>query len=296
MSTDKVQSMTLAEYERAADEYEKNLPLEHIMEGEAQAKQREITLESLALVRDRRPEVRVYNELLVQYFHKGQLRQVVPDNMIVLSDRPLATRKSYTIEYDPPPLVALEWVSDSSEGKDYKVSFQKYEQDLQVPYALFFHPEDQDLRVYRHTGAGYELIPVNAAGRQELPELELEVGLLDRWVRYWFRGQLLELPDALQRKIDELTTQVERAERRAEQADRLVRQERERAEQADQQARQERERAEQADQQARQERERAEQANQQARQSRERAEQAERELARLQALLAARPEGLPPAS
>jgi Uma2 family endonuclease len=261
MSTDRVQSMTVAEYERAADEYESTLTLEDVMEGEAQATQREITLESLALLRDRRPEVRVYNELLVQYFHEGQLRQVVPDNMIALSDRPLVTRKSYTIEYDPPPLLVLEWVSDASKNKDYKVSFQKYEQHLQVPYALFFHPDQQDLRVYRHAGPRYEVIPANAAGRHLILELELEVALQDGWVRYWFRGKFLELPGALQHAIDEVTV-----------------------------------RAELAEQQARQERERAEQAERLAQQARERAEQSEQELARLRALLAAQSGGPPPAT
>jgi Uma2 family endonuclease len=266
MSTGKAHSMTVAEYERAADEYESTLTDEDVMEGEAQATQREITLASLALLRDRRAEVRVYNELLVQYFHKGKLKQVVPDNMIVLSDRPLVTRKSYTIEYDPPPLVMLEWVSDDSKNKDYKVSFQKYERELAVPFALFFHPDHQDLRVYRHVGDSYELIAPNAAGRQDIPALELEVALLGGWVRYWFRGKLLELPGALQRSVDEVTARAEQAERRAEESE----------------------------QQARQARERAELAEQQARQARERAELAEQEIVRLRALLATQSGGPPP--
>src|SRR5688572_7655358 len=54
-------------YERAAQEYLRNLPLEHFMEATAQATQREITLASLALVRARRPDFHVFNELLVQY-------------------------------------------------------------------------------------------------------------------------------------------------------------------------------------------------------------------------------------
>ena len=55
------------EYEEAAEAYLRSLPLEHFMESTAQATQRKITLESLDLVQARRPDVQVFNELLVQY-------------------------------------------------------------------------------------------------------------------------------------------------------------------------------------------------------------------------------------
>src|SRR5262249_30499146 len=57
---------TAADYDRAALKYSRSLPLEHFMEALPQSTQREITLESLALLRARRPEVQVFNELLVQ--------------------------------------------------------------------------------------------------------------------------------------------------------------------------------------------------------------------------------------
>ena len=59
-------------YADAAQEYLRGLTLEHHMEATAQGRQREITLESLALVKARRPEVQVFNELLVQYPRRGQ--------------------------------------------------------------------------------------------------------------------------------------------------------------------------------------------------------------------------------
>jgi hypothetical protein len=79
---------TLQDYERAADEYCRSLPLEHFMEAKPQATQRAITLESWALLQARRSGVQVFNEMLVQYALPGGIGQVVPDNMIVVSDEP----------------------------------------------------------------------------------------------------------------------------------------------------------------------------------------------------------------
>ena len=72
-------------YEKAAREYLRRLPLEHFMESTPQATQRKITVESLDLVAAQRPDVQVFNELLVQYPLPRRKRpgQVVPDNMVV---------------------------------------------------------------------------------------------------------------------------------------------------------------------------------------------------------------------
>src|SRR5437660_7929861 len=90
-------------YAQAAREYCRNLPLEHFMEATAQATQREITLESLALVKARRPEVQVFNELLVQYPVRGRKRpgQIVPDNMVVLHEEPIKADGSYDTPIQP---------------------------------------------------------------------------------------------------------------------------------------------------------------------------------------------------
>src|SRR5437899_1493408 len=88
-----------ATYEAYAREYARKLPPEHFMEGKAQATQREITLESFALVKPHRPDLYVYNELLVQYPLRGQKRpgQVVPDNMVVVSDEEPKAQLSYSV-------------------------------------------------------------------------------------------------------------------------------------------------------------------------------------------------------
>ncbi len=199
---------TALDYDRAAEAYLKSLPLEHFMEAIPQATQREITVESMAVLKHYRRDVQSFNELLVQYVFQGQLRQVVPDNMVIVSDQPAEALTSYNIELEPVlPLVVWEYTSAGSARKDYEDSYRKYEQELKIPYYLLFHPERQDLRVYHQTGERYERLHPDAEGRYAIPELDVDIGILEGWVRYWYRGQLLEQPAEL----------VERMERQAQQ-------------------------------------------------------------------------------
>ena len=191
-------------YEKAAREYLYRLPLEHFMEAMPQATQREITLESLALVKAQRPDVQVLNELLVQYPLPRRKRpgQVVPDNMVVVHPEPIKAEGSYNLPLQPVgPFWVLEYVSKNSERKDYTENMNKYENDLKVPYYLTFMPEFQERTLYRHNGVKYVSIKPNAHGRCEIPELELEVGLHGGWMRYWFRGELLPLPAEWQEEM-----------------------------------------------------------------------------------------------
>ncbi len=70
-----------------AQKYLRSLPPEHFMEATGQSRQREITLESLDLLHYRKPEVQVFNELLVQYPRPGERKpgRVVPDNMVMIA-------------------------------------------------------------------------------------------------------------------------------------------------------------------------------------------------------------------
>src|SRR5688572_4656242 len=62
----KLASWTRADYERAAMDYLARLPPEHFMEATPHSTQREITIESFAVLRALRPGVELCNELLVQ--------------------------------------------------------------------------------------------------------------------------------------------------------------------------------------------------------------------------------------
>ncbi len=201
-------------YEIAEQRYLKSLPLEHFMESTPQATQREITLASFALVRVSRPEVQCFNELLVQYPRpdRGADRpgQVVPDNMVVVHGEPIDAVGSFMTPLQPVgPLLVLEYVSKGSVRKDYEVNYAKYENELKVPYYLLFYPDADELTLFHFKDERYSAVLPNAAGRRAIPELELEVALLEGWVRYWFRGELLPLPGDLLRQLnttrDELT-------------------------------------------------------------------------------------------
>jgi Uma2 family endonuclease len=202
-------------YYQAAQEYLRSLPLEHFMEATPQAKQREITLASFALVKPHRPDFHYYNELLIQYPLARQKRpgQVVPDNLVVIHEGELKVEGSYDVPLQPArPFWAMEYVSKGSKRKDYDENFDKYEHELKVPYYLLFQPDVLEMSLYRHTGKKYVSVKPGARDRCAIEELELEVALLNDWVRYWFRGELLPLPAELERQRDEAVRRAEEAE------------------------------------------------------------------------------------
>jgi len=86
-------------YDWAADRYLQSLPLKHFMESTGQSTQRKITVESLDLVTQIRPEFQVFNELLIQYPVPGENpdepARVVPDNMVIVWPKPLAPLKAF---------------------------------------------------------------------------------------------------------------------------------------------------------------------------------------------------------
>ncbi len=226
------------DYERAAEEYLRNLPLEHFMEATPQSTQRKITLESFDLLHLQCPDIQIFNELLVQYPLDDGLGQVVPDNMVVRCGNTVTAGGSFNLPFEPArPVLVMEYVSAYSQRKDYKESFQKYEEELRVPYCIFFYPERQDLRIYRHGGRKYRLLKPNAAGRFPIRELDLEVALLDGWVRFWYKGKLLDLPADLQRKIEAESQRAEQEKQRAEQEKQRAEQEKQRADAAESEVR-----------------------------------------------------------
>ena len=209
-------------YERLANEYCRSLPLEHFMESTDQAKQREITLESLALVTAQWPEFQVFSELLILYpLTDADLKKptrVCPDNMVVVYDEPIIAKGSFNVPLQPAgPTLILEYVSTENPRKDYVDNRRRYANDLQVPYYLLFEPEAQKLTVFRLSGKRYVAVKPNPAGRLEIAPLKLEVAILDGWVRFWFGGELLPLPgewlkerDAVRAENEELKKEIAR--------------------------------------------------------------------------------------
>src|ERR1700682_3125888 len=114
MASTKPRALITVSYEEWAREYLRGLPPEHFMESIGQSTQRKITLESLDLLKARRPDVHVFSELLVQYPRPRQRRpgQVVPDNMVVLSTQDIKADSSFNTPLEAArPFWVLEYVS-----------------------------------------------------------------------------------------------------------------------------------------------------------------------------------------
>ncbi len=129
--------------------------------------------------------------------------------MVVIHDGPIKAEGSYDLPLQPVgPFMMLEYVSKGSKRKDYEENHEKYEKQLKVPYYLLFYPDAQELTLFHHTGEKFVSVKPNDKGRLAIPELELEAAILDGWVRYWFRGELLPLPADLMRELQQ--TKIER--------------------------------------------------------------------------------------
>jgi Uma2 family endonuclease len=221
MASARPKALIAVAYEEAAREYLRSLGLEHFMESTPQATQRKITLESLDLVAARRSDVHVFNELLIQYPVRGQRKpgQVVPDNMVVISDEPPEAETSYNLPLEHSlPFWVLEYVSKKSRRKDYEENFDKYENALKVPYYLVFYPDNEELTLYRHTGKKYVSVKPNKHGRYGIPDLDLEVGLVEGWVRYFHQGKLLPLPAELEHELAAARHEAQEARHEAQEA------------------------------------------------------------------------------
>lgn len=182
-------------YAKAAQDFLESLPPEHFPEAFSQGEQRKFTLLTLERVASGYPGFRLFNELLVQYplDVSGQMTgQVVPDNMVVLSREPIDAYLSFDLALQPAkPFWMLDYVSRHNKRKPYAEHFKKFEQELRVPYYLVFHSDDADMTLYHLERNRYVAVHPNEQGRLPIPELELETGLVGKWMRYWFRGKLL---------------------------------------------------------------------------------------------------------
>jgi Uma2 family endonuclease len=216
---------TAETFEAAALKAMREQAVDDVMESWNHARQRAITVSAAPLIARRVRKFSMFNEMLVQYLVRGDetIHQVVPDNMIVLSEGPFDELASFNVPYQPVgPFMVMEYVSTSSERKDYDTNLTRYERHLKVPYYLLFNPEAQELILYRHNGRRYVSTPPYDAGLYPVPELEMHVGIIDDWVRYWHRGTLLPLPDELEAMLE-----AERGERAD--AERAARSEKRRA-------------------------------------------------------------------
>jgi Uma2 family endonuclease len=251
MAETKPRPLLRIEFEEAAEAYLRSLPPEHFMEATAQSTQRKITLAAFDVIHVARPDIQLFNELLVQY-RRGRssaIQQIVPDNMVVVWSEPIDANGSYDLPLQPTkPTWVMEYVSKHNKRKDYETSFGKYERELKVPYYLLFYPDNQEVSLYRHNSRRYVSVKPDEDGHLVIPKLEIEVALLDGWVRYWFRGELVPVTEELQKELLEVRRQLEVALRRADEEKRRADEENRRADDEKRRADEEKHRADELQQ------------------------------------------------
>jgi hypothetical protein len=219
MSSALPRALVEARYRRAAQAYMRSLPLTHFAQTTRQARQHALTFSTLGLIRSHRPDVHVFNELLIQFPRPRRRRRgrVVPDNMIVLSADPIRANLSFDLPLEPAgPFCVFDYPEEGNTRKDYDASFRVYERELKVPWCVRFTTDSRALALYRHTGTRYEPQAPNERGRLAIPELEVEMAVLDGWGRYWHRGELLLTSVEMVRELEVLRrARAELAARRA---------------------------------------------------------------------------------
>lgn len=193
-------------YDTQARAYQETLPLEHYMESPHQQMQRRITLASFDLIHADRPDIWCHNELLVQYPKSDDVRdigRVVPDNLIIVADKPILGRIAFNTPFEAGEMVmAMEYVSEESKKKDFETNMTRYER-LKIGYYLIFDPVAKTVHLFKRSPAKKTYLPVKAKrnGRYTVAPLELELGVYDDWMRFWFRGRLLPLPAELDEQL-----------------------------------------------------------------------------------------------
>lgn len=109
-------------------------------------------------------------------------------------------RRSYTPHAEGPvPLIVMEFISET-EGNEYSLNphypygkWYFYEQILQVPIYVIFHPYTGELDVYRLQENSYQSQNPDENGRHWLPEVDLFLGVWQgsrgsmdaNWLRWW---------------------------------------------------------------------------------------------------------------
>ena len=134
-----------------------------------------------------------------------------PDWVYVANVHPLKEgniRRSYTpyLEGEKPSMV-MEFISET-EGGEYSINphypygkWYFYEQILQVPVYVIFHPKTAELDVYRLHEGKYQLQTANENGRYWLEEIGLFLGVWKgkkaevdaNWLRWWDKQENLLL-------------------------------------------------------------------------------------------------------
>lgn len=178
-----------------------------------QARQRQITAWSFAVVAGVRPDVQAFTAVLIQDGPPGgdDPGQIVPDNFVVHAAKPIVAHDHYDVPFQPArPFVVFEYPSTPLQRKRIGRRVGHYEYNLAVPYVVVFDPESERLELQHMIGGMLVPSSVNAAGRADIPELGIELGVLDGQMRFWFRGEVIPLPADVLPEREEQAAEIAR--------------------------------------------------------------------------------------
>lgn len=140
-----------------------------------------------------------------------------PDVFIVL-DAEKRNRHSWTIweEGGKYPNVVIELLSESTADVDRTTKKKLYQNVWRLPEYYWFDPESLEFKGFRLSNGKYKAITPNAQKRLKSVELDLELGIHDRQLR-WFTsdGTLIPLPEEIERQSKEEAEQIALQERQA---------------------------------------------------------------------------------
>jgi Putative restriction endonuclease len=175
----------------------------------AQAKQRDITRWSFEIIRGVRPDVQPFTKLLIQFPDRdGVPDWIAPESTVFLHSTPLKIGNSFDVPFQPVgPFFVLEYLTEANQ-RSIQENYEWCERELKIPYYLRFDFETNAITLLNLKDGRYSALPPDANGRFALPELGLEVAILETWVRYWFRGELIPLPGELLNELAKLREEL----------------------------------------------------------------------------------------
>lgn len=193
-------------YDEAERAYYRSLDPEDTIDPVCQATTRAIVLSNFGLIRSSRPDIQCFNELLIRYPRPdGSTGRAVPNNFVVMHPEPVAVYDSFDTAGQPAkPLLVIDYITELRNPEAYKHNPDRYGRELRVPYYLVAYPEEKRFTLYRLTDGGYADVPPNESGRFPVPELEVEVGMHDGWMRFWFGCELVKTPAEMYQELQAL--------------------------------------------------------------------------------------------
>lgn len=161
---------------------------------------------------------------LTVYYALEELRQRRfrgPDFFLVTGVR-REQRNSWVVwaEGGQYPELIIELLSASTASVDRGEKKLLYQNTFRTPEYFWFSPENGEFAGFRHDGRVYQPIPLDSEGCRESQVLDLRLGPVEGWLRYFDGDRLLPTPaEAAQFEREQAASEREQAERERERAE-----------------------------------------------------------------------------